>query len=117
MNPGSSEWKLREMINEVAVATDDLDINPDEWEKFKHCKDSTSTSPLGVHLGHHKVLLERIFVPNDTHIVPDMEIYDKKQDICNFHLSLINTILIHGRSISRWKRCNNICIPKKSGCI
>ena len=105
------EWKLLEMINEVSVAIDV--INPDEWRnKFKNWKEATSTSPSGVHLGYHKVLIEPIFVLNDTQMVPDMEIYDKQQEICNLHLSLINKILHHGRSISRWQRCSNTCIPK-----
>ena len=50
-------------------------------------------------------------------MVPDMEIHDKQQEIFNLHLSLINKILHHERSISRWQRCNNICIPKKPGWI
>ena len=67
INPGSSEWKLQEMINEVSVETDELEINPEEWKnKFQHWKESTSTSPSGVHLGHHKVLIEPIFVTDGS---------------------------------------------------
>ena len=72
------------MINEVSVETDELEINPEEWRnKFHHWKQSTSTSPSGVHLGHHKALIEPIFVRNDTQMVPDMEIHDKQQEIFN----------------------------------
>ena len=38
---------------------------------------------------------------------------NKQQVISNLHWILVNLILQSGRSISRWQRCNNICIPKK----
>ena len=116
LDPSSTEWRIREAINGISVKNDDLEIAPEEWrDKFKHWKESTST--YGVHLGHYKVLLETMYVPNDTQLVMDHEIFKKLQDIFNIHLCLINSVLTHGRSITRWRRCNNICIPKKSGCI
>ena len=100
------------------MENDDLEITPEEWRsKFKHWKESTSTSPSGVHLGHYKALLETIYVPNDTQLVMDLEIFQKQQEIFNIHLCLINSVLTHGRSITRWRRCNNICIPKKPGAL
>ena len=115
---GITEWKIREAINSISVEQNSLDINSEEWiQKFKHWKESTSTSPSGVHLGHYKVLIETIFVPEDTQMIPDIEIYNKQQVILDAHLRLINAILKHGKSILRWQRCNNICIPKKQGCI
>jgi Reverse transcriptase (RNA-dependent DNA polymerase) len=118
LDPSSTEWRIRETINRISVENDELEITPEEWRnKFKHWKASTSTSPSGVHLGHYKALLETMYVPNDTQLVMDIEIFKKKQDIFNIHLRFINSVLTHGRSITRWRQCNNICIPKKPGCI
>ena len=63
------------------------------------------------------MLLETIFVPDNTQMVPDLDIYNKQQVILDAHLKLINSTLRHGKSILRWQRCDNICIPKKQGCI
>ena len=39
------------------------EITHDEWKnKFKHWKESTSTSPSGVHLGHYKTLFNTIYM-------------------------------------------------------
>ena len=83
--------------------------SPDDWiQKFKNWKESTSTSPSGAHLGHSKVQLETIFVPDDTQMVPDLGIYNKQQVILEAHLRLIKAILTHGKSIQRWQRCSKI---------
>ena len=104
LDPSSTEWRIREAINRISVENDNLEITPEEWrDKFKHWKESTSTSPSGVHLGHYKALLETMYVPNDTQLVMDLEIFEKQQDRFNIHLRLINSVLTHGRSITRWR--------------
>jgi len=119
LEQSTPECKIQEAINEISVNNnDDLEITQEEWRnKFKHWKESTSTSPSGVHLGHYKTLLSTIYVPNDTQLVMDMEIFEKQNDIFNLHIRFINLVVRSGRSITRWRRCNNICIPKIPGCI
>jgi Reverse transcriptase (RNA-dependent DNA polymerase) len=114
----SPEFNMRTAINKVSVDSDVIEITIEEWiNKFKHWRESTATSPSGVHLGHYKVLIETIYVPEDTQLIPDIEIYEKQQSLINLHLRLINLVLRSGRSLTRWQRSNNICIPKKPGCI
>ena len=95
---GTTEWKIREAINSISVEQNSLDISSEEWiQKFKHWKESTSTSPSGVHLGHYKVLIETIFVPDDTQMIPDLDIYNKQQVI------LRRSLEVNKRHIKTWK--------------
>ena len=97
---------------------DKVEIGMEEWkQKFKFWRESTSTSPSGVHLGHFKALIEPIYVVNDIQLAPDLEINTMQQDTLELHLRLINLILQSENSIPRWQRCNNISIPKKLDCI
>jgi hypothetical protein len=47
----------------------------------------------------------------------DMEFDEKQNDVLNLHIRFINLVLRNGRSITRWRQGNNICIPKLPGCI
>jgi hypothetical protein len=47
----------------------------------------------------------------------DMKLFEKQNDIVNLHVRFINLVVRSGRSITRWRRCNNICIPNIPGCI
>jgi hypothetical protein len=88
LEPSTPECKIQEAINEISVNNnDDLEITQEEWRnKFNHWKESTSTSPSSVHLGHYKTLLSIIYVPNYTQLVMDMEIYENQNDILNLHI-------------------------------
>jgi hypothetical protein len=59
LEPSTSECKIQEAINKISVNNNnDLEITQEEWRnKFNHWKESTFTSPSGVHLGHYKSLL------------------------------------------------------------
>ena len=118
INSESIEWKLRENIRQINVKYDEVEIGMEEWkQKFKSWRESTSTSPSGVHLGHFKALIEPIYVIHDIQLAPDLEINNMQQEIMELHLRLINLILQSGNSIPRWQQCNNISIPKKPDCI
>ena len=118
INSHSIVWKLREMIKQIDVDADKIEIDTEEWKhKFKFWRESTCTSPSGVHLGHFKALTETIYVIDDTQLEPDLQITNMQLEIFDLHLRLINVILKSGHSISRWQKCNNISIPKRSDCI
>jgi hypothetical protein len=57
INSHSVAWKLREMIRQIEVNTNKIEIGIEEWKhKVKFWRESTCTSPSGVHLGHFKAL-------------------------------------------------------------
>ena len=74
INSHSIVWKLREMIKQIDVDADKIEIDTDEWKhKFKFWRESTCTSPSGVHLVHFKALTETIYVIDDTQLEPDLQ--------------------------------------------
>jgi hypothetical protein len=105
LEPSTPECNIQEAINDISVNNnDDLEITQKEWRnKFNHWKESTSTSPSGVHLAHYKTLLSTIYVPNNTQLVMDMELYEKQNDFLNLHIRFINLGLRNGRSITQWR--------------
>ena len=83
--------------------------------KLKVWKESTTTSPSGLHLGHYKALVAQHQFSNDD---PDTELADSvgmpefskreewdrmQQEMRTFHLHLINYALERGYSYLRWQ--------------
>jgi hypothetical protein len=63
------------MIKQIDADADKIEIDTDEWKhKFKFWRESTCTSPSGVHLGHFKALTETIYVIDNTQLEPDLQI-------------------------------------------
>ena len=57
---------FREEINQDAIAQNSKIIEFDAWtNKLKLWKESTSTSPSGLHLGHFKACTEVMYVQNN----------------------------------------------------
>jgi hypothetical protein len=106
------------MIRQIEVDTFKIEIDIEEWKhKLKFWRESTCTSPSGVHVGHLQALTETICVIEDTQLTPDLEITNMQHASFDLHLRLINLILKSGHSVSRWQKCNNISIPKRSDYI
>ena len=113
----SYESKFQKIVGELRANPIPEDINIDQWKtKFKTWKESTSTSPSGVHLGHYKALLEEIHEQNEDHTSLDPGIIKDQDWILNLHLKIVNLALKTRKSLKRWQRANNICIPKKKDC-
>lgn len=68
---------------------------------FKNWKESTSTSPSGVHLGHYKTIFQSQSTPS--------------KQIAASITSLLQTLLTHGISLRRWNHVVNIMIHKVEG--
>ena len=94
-------------------------INYDEFTgKLQRWRESTSTSPSGMHLGHYKALLAR----NEYSDLPDRDprrakIEQQRNDILNLHFQIINYALDRGYSYKRWQNVVNTMLFKEPGNI
>ena len=83
-------------------------------------RESTSTSPSGLHLGHYKVLIARHSFStdaNDSDLTPEFvfrrdELNRKQAEIRSVRLALINYALERGYSFSRWQNIVNSVLFK-----
>ena len=67
-------------------------------------KESTTTSPSGLHLGHDKDLLQYVN-SDDLHDIPNRLFKIKTQ--------FINLAIKHGVVYDRWKKINTVMIEKQ----
>ena len=88
--------------------------------KLKTWRESTSTSPSGMHLGHYKVLVARhsfSTTASDTDLTPAFiarrnDINRKQEEIRSTKLALINYALERGYSFKRWQNIVNSVLFK-----
>ena len=105
---------LIQHIKQVDDPTIDGTITHDEFkEKIQSWRESTSTSPSGVHLGHYRAY----YAPHnlDPKTPEGQEFEQKRQAILDAQLFLINYAIRRGYSYSRWKKIVTMMIEKESG--
>jgi endonuclease/exonuclease/phosphatase family metal-dependent hydrolase len=86
--------------------------------KLKTWRESTSTSPSGLHLGHYKALLARHEFSDLPERDPRRSQFEQKQnDILTLHHQMINYCLENGYSYQRWHQVVNAMIFKEPGNI
>jgi len=94
-------------------------INYEAFEgKLKSWRESTSTSPSGLHLGHYKALLTR----HEFSDLPDTDprrasLEHKRHQILSLHFQMINYALETGYSYRRWQQVANAMLFKEPGNI
>ena len=109
---------------EIAEMEHTTSISADEFRnKLQVWRESTATSPSGLHLGHYKALIAKhkySTIPedeDDEHRTKREEINQMQDDLFNAHLSLINYALVRGYFYSRWKKVANSILFKEPGNI
>ena len=82
-------------------------------DKVKTWKESTSTSPSGLHLGHYHAMVQRHDLQEDH---PQyLELERKRMLLIRAHVALINYAVRFGYSYKRWKKIVNVMILKDPG--
>ena len=81
--------------------------------KFKSWKESTSTSPSGMHLGHYKALVLRN--DSDPRTAEGKLMEKQRMALIGAHVSMINYAIKQSYSYARWKNVVNVMIKKEPG--
>jgi hypothetical protein len=91
--------------------------------KLKVWRESTTTSPSGLHLGHYKAMLARHQYSEVTEqdnrdmIIKRDELCRRQAVLLELHLQMINYALSHGYSFKRWQTVANTMLFKEPGNI
>jgi hypothetical protein len=81
--------------------------------KIQNWKESTSTSPSALHLGHYHAMVARHEYSGLKESLEKEEIDSKQSAIRLAHLALTNYALAHGYSFERWRTVVNVMIQKE----
>jgi len=85
-----------------------------DWrQKFKTWRETTRTSPSGVHLGHFKSLLSKIYKVGEGQCDIDTDILSGQQVLFEATLTIVNLAIESEMPLTRWKTAINMVIPKK----
>jgi hypothetical protein len=97
------------------TATDSIPtITTAEWKRrISRWKESTTTSPSGMHLGHARALISRHSL--DPESPGGKRLGDIQNSLIQAHVSLLNYSIQHSHSFSRWKNVVNVMIEKDPG--
>ena len=104
--------------------TTDLDkitaeLTEEEWiGKMKIWNEATTTSPSGLHLGHHKALIKPFPMPensrdDDLDSPPPTEIL--RCALLQAQIQLINYAIHHSHCFERWSKVANFMLQKEPG--
>jgi hypothetical protein len=92
----------------------DAEITEEQFvSRMKVWRESTTTSPSGVDLGHYKALINPHSLDLESEEGEVLETWRKK--IISAHVSLINYAIRHRFTYERWKTIVNVMIQKEPG--
>jgi hypothetical protein len=94
------------------------EVTLDEWTgKMKSWKETTSTSPSGMHLGHHKTLIKPFLPDNPPPGTPPelLELESQRQAIAQAQVNLLNLAIKNQYTYERWHNVVNFLLAKEPG--
>ena len=105
--------KFLERIDQEPKVTSADIITEEEWiKKISKWKESTTTSPSGLHLGHHKAYFKPHASSYEENSDRKKEIDQKQNDLLTVFIEFINKVIQNGISLKRWQTVHSIAIPK-----
>jgi len=96
-------------------------ITKAEWVgKMKVWNEATTTSPSGLHLGHHKCLIREIDIPQEgsasDKVIEELEeLESHREKMLAAQITLINHAITRKHVFERWKKVANFMIFKEPG--
>jgi hypothetical protein len=88
---------------------------------MKVWNEATTTSPSGLHLGHHKCLIREIDIPKEGSGLSDEaiealeDLESNRKKIFDVQITLINHTITWKHIFERWKKVANFMIFKEPG--
>ena len=83
--------------------------------KLRKWKESTSTSPSGIHLGHYHVLWRNHGLDPDKQAQQVYELENKRELLIRIHVGLLNYAIKFGYPLKRWTNVVNVMLLKEPG--
>jgi hypothetical protein len=100
-------------ITTPPVESTDNTISHKDWKrKIKQWKERTTTSPSGLHLGHHKALIAPHKFTFDKDSPEKSEMNQQQTDILQAYLKFLNLVLQSATSLDRWKTVHSVALFK-----
>jgi exonuclease III len=117
---------ISKLFLEQFQRTTDLDsisaaITKEEWVgKMKVWNEATTTSPSGLHLGHHKCLIREVDIPQEgsasAKAIEALEKLERhREKMLEAQITLINHAIAQKHVFERWKKVANFMIFKEPG--
>ena len=122
---------IEQLESTTALNSISAHITEDEWTgKIKTWREATSTSPSGLHLGHHKSLVIEFhdddtvnehstwweeFTNQQTEDDPEISLEDMQKCLLQAQLLLFNYGIRHFYVFDRWSNVANLMILKEHG--
>jgi hypothetical protein len=105
--------RFMHQITTSPVESTDNTISHKDWKrKIKRWKERTTTSPSGLHLGHHKALIAPHKFTFDEDSPEKSEMNQQQTDILQTYLKFLNLVLQSATSLDRWKTVHSVALFK-----
>ena len=102
------QFRLSTALNSISSA-----VTEREWVgKMKVWRETTTTSPSGMHLGHHKALLKDFPISDEICPPGELTLESKRQLLLQGQLDLLNYAIRHSYTYSRWQKVATFMIRK-----
>lgn len=117
-----SELLLKHFQRTTALDSIAPTITEEEWcGKMNAWHEATTTSPSGLHLGHHKCLTRAYDIPTDQVGTPMADgsrlqvLEETRKVLLTAQVKLVNCAIKHQHVFERWKKVANFMILKEPG--